>query len=437
MTSPTPSPDPNTEKPSETPTTTEGASQAAIVAPSPWRRRLKITALAGLGGIAVLGVAMKLYPPLIGNIVDAVRAVVGPEPIAWLEDKVYGAKDQYEQWKNRDAAPTSYWGNPAAPCSAEPGSSACTTPDANGNDSPPPIPNGPVATQTEGAFPPKPFTPPFSKVATAGDGTWLNVADPRDPNGTATMVKTLVHPDGRRSYSLVAIIAIDLKKIEMHSVPGYGEPKSNALAREKRPGLIPAEHFGDLLAAFNGGFQVTHGHFGMMADGVTLVKAQPKGCVVAKYKDGSMKVAEWKVLEPDAEQLAFWRQTPPCLVEGGVLNPAANESNRNWGATVDGETIIRRSAFGLDATGTVAFYGMGDALSSFTLAKAMQMAGAVNVAQLDVNHIYPRFFLYDGATSGPPMITAPLAPVPMFKKDEYTVAPEFRDFFYLRRKKPS
>ncbi|MFO0660519.1 MAG: hypothetical protein U0165_11900 [Polyangiaceae bacterium] len=435
MTSPTSSTDSQNENPSESTTPEAAAPPPALVAVSPRRRRLKIAGLTGLGGVVVLAVAMKAYPPLVGTIVDAVRAVVGPEPIAWLEDKVYGAKDSYEQWKNRDAAPTSYWGNPSAPaCSAEPGSSACGgTP----SDSPPVIPAGSVAPPTDAAFPPKPFTAPHPKVATQGDGTWLTVADPRDPNGPASMVKTLVHPDPKRSYSLVAIIAIDLKRVEMHAVPGYGEPKSNALAREKRPGLIPSEHFGDLLAAFNGGFQVTHGHFGMMVDGVTLVKAQPKGCVVAKYKDGSMKVAEWKTLEPDAEQLAFWRQTPPCLVEGGTLNPLANESNRNWGATVDGETIIRRSAFGLDATGTVAFYGMGDALSSYTLAKAMQLAGAVNVAQLDVNHIYPRFFLYDGATSGPPMITAPLAPVPMFKKDEYTVASEFRDFFYLRRKKPS
>jgi len=39
-----------------------------------------------------------------------------------------------------------------------------------------------------------------------------------------------------------------------------------------------------------------------------------------------------------------YRQTPPCLVEQGKVNTALEsvEYNKNWGATVSGETVIRR-----------------------------------------------------------------------------------------------
>ena len=132
--------------------------------------------------------------------------------------------------------------------------------------------------------------------------------------------------------------------------------------------------------------------------------------------------------------MQFWRQTPPCLVEEGSVNPATQaEKNTGWGATVDGDTIIRRSAFGLDKTGKIAFYGMGDGLSAGTLAQAMHVAGAYEAAQLDVNWAYPRFFIFDGKKD--PRIAQPLAPVQNWKNDEYTTKPAFRDFFYLTRKK--
>jgi hypothetical protein len=247
------------------------------------------------------------------------------------------------------------------------------------------------------------------------------------------MYKTLVHPDPKRSFAVVAVVAIDLRRVGVNAVAGFGEPTSSALTRDKRPGLVPADQQKDLLASFNGGFQAVHGQWGMMVDGTTLLPARPIGCTLAKYKDGSMKVAAWKRLADTETDMQFYRQTPPCLVEDGKINPAtAAEANTGWGATVDGDTVIRRSAFGLDKTGQVAFYGMGDALTAGTLARAMQAAGAADVAQLDVNWSYPRFFLYDGGDQ--PRIKGPLAPVPNYKNDEYVARPAYRDFFYLSRK---
>lgn len=403
------------------------------VKPDKKRKILKILGICGAVGVVGAGglwVAIHRNPQLASFLVDNVRKVVGPKPIALAEDVAYAVQDWVNRWRYKDAAPVTYWDAastspaaslaPAASGSAAPGDSAA--------------PAGSAAPATSG-FPPPNFAPPFPGVAAANDGVWIPIPAPQDPAAPPALYKALIHPDPKRSFALVAVVAIDLSRVEMRSVPGFGEPASNAMSREKRPGLIPAEHWPDLLAAFNGGFQVVHGQWGMMVDGVTLVQPRPIGCTVARYKDGSMKVAVWKRMADTESEMAFFRQTPPCLVEDGAINPATQaEKNTGWGATVDGDTVIRRSAFGLDKSGKIAFYGMGDALSAGTLARAMHAVGGHDVAQLDVNWAYPRFFLFDGAAT--PRIQQLLAPVQNWKPDEYVSRPEYRDFFFLRRKSP-
>ena len=56
----------------------------------------------------------------------------------------------------------------------------------------------------------------------------------------------------------------------------------------------------------------------------------------------------------------------------------------------------------------------------------------MDVAQLDVNWAYPRFFFYDGAKE--PKIKEPLAPVQNWKADDYVTRSQFRDFFYLAKR---
>ena len=389
------------------------------------RKILKILGVLAAGGaLGALGlwVAIHRYPALATFLVDGVRKVVGPRPIALAEDLAYGVQDQINRWRYKDAAPVTYWEVPAASGSGAP--AALPAPAASGSGSAAPA-----------SFQPAPFAPPYPGVATPGDGAWIPVPSPQDPGAPPALFKTLVHPDPKRSFAVVAVVAIDLTRVDMHAVPGFGEPASAAMERSRRTGLIPPEHHNDLLAAFNGGFQAVHGRWGMMVDGVTLLAARPIGCTVARYKDGAMRVAVWKRLADTEAEMSYFRQTPPCLVEDGQINPATQaETNTGWGATVDGDTIIRRSGFGLDASGKIAFYVMGDALSAGTLARALHIAGAHDAAQLDVNFAYPRFFFFDGNQAAPPKITKPLAPLQNWKHDEYVTRPEFRDFFYLRRK---
>jgi hypothetical protein len=253
------------------------------------------------------------------------------------------------------------------------------------------------------------------------------------------MYKAVVHPDPKRNYAAIAVVAIDLKRVDLHLVAGTQEPASDKVPSEHRPGIIPKDQFGDLIAAFNGGFKAVHGHYGMMIDGETFLPPRDIGCTTAMYKDGSMRIGPWPKVKDTEDKMAAYRQSPPCLVDSGKVNDALEslEYNRNWGATVSGDTVIRRSAIGLDKSGRVLFYGLGEAVTAQALARGMRAVGAENAAQLDVNYSYPRFLFYtktEGAEA-PPKVDSSLIPGIKYQKTEYTGGTELRDFFYLTRRR--
>jgi hypothetical protein len=67
-------------------------------------------------------------------------------------------------------------------------------------------------------------------------------------------------------------------------------------------------------------------------------------------------------------------------------------------------------------------------------AEAMRHAGAVDVAQLDVNWSYPKFVLFEPKEPGGPRKAVALASGFEFSEDEYIRKKARRDFFYLVRK---
>jgi hypothetical protein len=383
----------------------------------------------GRRGAAVMGVgavvgglwaALHVFPGFGPAVADGARAVLGPGPVAWAEDVVYGIEDRVKSVVYRDAAPKTFW---EAPPSA---------PEA-------PIAEAPVASSASAvpAFAPPTFEPPEPSVAAPGDGRWLPIVDPRAPGEAATMYKTTVHPDARRSYAAVAVVALDLERLGLSLVAGFLEPQSSAVPNAERPGLIPADHFGDLVAAFNGGFKAEHGHYGMMLGGRTFLPPRKTACTVALYKSGAIGIRTFSALEDGVADMSAYRQTPPCLVEEGHINETllTTEDAHGWGAAVGGATIIRRSAVGLDHDKKMLFYAIGDGVNAGTLARAMIAAGAENAAQLDVNQAYPRFVLFSPAPPHEaPRVASALIPDIQFSRAEYVARPEMRDFFYVTKK---
>lgn len=384
-----------------------------------WKRWLLRLTVATPVLIIVLWIAVHKIPWLGPLVADGLRAVIGVDNVTKLEDFAYSVQDSWNRYWREGEAPKAYWDVPSALPSAAP-----VDADAGADAGPPPL----------SLFRPKKVGPVHKSWSAPGDGEWVPIIDPRFPNDDPYMFKTLLHPDRYRSWAEVFVVAIDLRRVQLHSVAGYREPKSTETGAKgyKRKALIPTEHVAVLLGAFNGGFKLEHGHYGMKIDGVTLVRPRKFACTVALYKDNEMRIASWKDVKDTEDRMLWWRQTPGCMYERGKMHPGLQmEKNTAWGATLDGKTVIRRSAIGLSDDRHTLYVSVTNDTTAQALAKGMHHAGAQDVAQLDVNWSYPKFILYRPGEAGADLVATPLAKGFEFSEDEYIRKRAIRDFFYL------
>jgi hypothetical protein len=250
------------------------------------------------------------------------------------------------------------------------------------------------------------------------------------------MFKTLVHPDAARAWAELFVVAIDLTRISLRSVAGSADPEASTPEGRAahRDALVPAEDRGALIAAFNGGWKAEHGHFGMMVDGVTFIPPQNSSCTVAVLDDDSIRIAPWTDLRAMESTMRSYRQTPPCLYESGTRHPGlGRDETTSWGAAVGGEAVIRRSAIGLDDKGTTLFVGVSNSTTAPALADGMHHAGAVDIAELDVNWSYPKLVVYAPNAAGKPEAST-VFPGFIVDKDEYVRKRAPKDFFYVMRR---
>ncbi|HKY39537.1 MAG TPA: hypothetical protein VJN18_26540 [Polyangiaceae bacterium] len=354
--------------------------------------------------------------PLVAN---SLRAVIGVDNVAKLEDLVYAVEDRVNRLTRKDEKPQAHWQVPApAPLpSVLPASSS-------GAPSLPP-------------FAPKDPGPALKAWSAPGDGKWVPMRDPRRPGEPPYMMKTLLHPDGGRSWAEVFVVAIDLRRVRLYPMAGTREPAADSPEGEQyeRKAQIPSEHHEELLGAFNGGFMTEHGGYGMKLDGVVIVKPKPNACTIAVYNDDSVRIATWSKLATDESKMRWYRQSPECMWEADKLHPGLQGGKGlKWGATLDGDTVIRRSAIGLNAARDVLYVSITNHSSARVLADGMHHAGAVDVAQLDVNWSYPKFVTFEPGDAGPDLMAVALASGFEYSPDEYVRKKQRRDFFYLVRK---
>ena len=382
-----------------------------------WRKRLLIAgATMGVVGAGMM-IALHELPWFGPMMADGVRSVVGPRPVAWAEDVVYGVKDWFNVRANADAAPTKYWEPPAViepiEITTEDGKKVVIDPLRDA----PPV-----------------FDPPFPKVASEADGRWFPMRSAND-TGEVAMWKSMVHPDPKRPFAVVAIAAMDLQKLELHLEPGTEEPKSQHIRRAERNGIIPDEEQKVLVAAFNGGFKAMHGNYGMRVGEKLFLPPRDFACTVLRGPDATLEISTFSALRDPDKGPGWYRQTPPCLIEDGEPNKGLlHEFNKNWGAAVGGDTIIRRSAIGLSKDKRYLFYALGDATTAQSIGRAVQVVGAHDAAQLDVNYSYPRFFRYERGAAGA-SIAEPIIEDIKYSPGEYVGTPSQRDFFYVTKKK--
>jgi hypothetical protein len=383
----------------------------------------RISAAVGVA-VALLWWAIHRYDWMGPLVANTLRAVIGADAVAKIEDWVYSVEDRKNRLLREKETPKAYWSVPVPAASAPPRPVSSAS--------------SPVAALPP--FRPKDPGPALKSWSAPGDGIWVPITDPRRPGEEPYMMKTLLHADVERGWSEVFVVAVDLRRVTLHIVPGSQEPKPDNKDAEsiQRPAVIPERDHEELLAAFNGGFMTEHGGYGMKVDGVTIVAPKPKACSIGVYKDQSIRIAPWTDLEATEPEMLWFRQAPECMVRENKIHPGIlwKAGIKKWGATLDGETVIRRSAIGINPARDILYVSITNHTNAKVLAEGMRHAGATEVAQLDVNWSYPKFVLFEPKPAGGPRKAVALAAGFEFSEDEYIRKKARRDFFYLMRKKP-
>jgi hypothetical protein len=405
--------------------------------PRAGRGRAKRRWIAGgaLGGLLGSVLLVKCVPWGGPMLADGLRAVLGERPVAWLEERVAGLEDLWMRSTHRHSPPRRL--EDASPDLA-------ALPTAEPEEVP--LEVEPTATFTPAlvtniprmeALTPRRARPPFAEVAAFDDGVWYPVRDPVNRSAPPFGYRTLIHPDPDRSFAELFVVAMPVRQIALHLVPGTLEPETSnpEAARLARSGLIDAADEALLLAAFNGGFKSVHGHHGVSVGGVELAPLQAGLCTISGSDSGALRIASWRRSDV-AEPTAWYRQSASCMLENGVLHPGlVNPESRKWGTALEGDTVIRRSAIGLDRRGEILYVGVSNSTTARALALGMQSAGAWNVAQLDINWSYPRFLVFPRAAAGARYATTLFSGF-LFEREELLRAPSPRDFFYVTRRAP-
>jgi hypothetical protein len=257
-------------------------------------------------------------------------------------------------------------------------------------------------TDPETGFPPKALEPMLSP-ALEDEGKWRPLdKDPfvlTNPGAPAPFVTTFIRTDRKRAYSQVFITLWDPRQVALHSVSGTVEPKS--ATGETGTGLVPRtpEVVSRLVAGFNGGFQATHGEFGMMADGVVYLPPKPYAATVAELSDGSTGFGTWPADESVPDNVVSFRQNMTPLVMDGDINPY----KRNWwggvppGWTDEARTV--RSGVCMTAENFAAYF-YGSSIDADHLALAMQATRCRYGIHLDMNPGHTGLEFYRTAKKG-------------------------------------
>lgn len=356
--------------------------------------------------------------PLILWLVDTVRAEVGPEPIAWLEKVVFGAKDSVKRTTYSIFASHSAIRTDAAETRAR-------VLDAS-------------ALGSAGESWPPPRIPSLWKEPRPGEGEWAPVSYGflKPMHGTLKehgkpppyFYRTTIHPDVERPYSRVLLVAMDMRQLELGLQAGYEDPKPTT--GPPGEGRLPRDPkvYENVVATFNGAFKTTHGEYGMMVQRRVLLPPKAGGASIIVNDAREVGLGSWPKSEDIPEDVLSFRQNLDPLVEDGVANP----TGRNlWGWQLEGtSTLTNRTAICLTAAGHL-YYAFGAEIDGRTLGKALAQAGCSYAIHLDMNPAHCGFVFSDVRDPRSGDMTLRLA------DDEMKIAPDkyarwsAKDFFYV------
>lgn len=315
--------------------------------------------------------------PLVLWGVDTVRAEVGPEPIAWLEDKVFGAKDRVKR--------TTYQ------LFASSGAASTLKDDVAQDTVTARVLDASKLSEGADSWPPPPV-PSLWKETKPGEGEWKPVelaflrplpgVKPKQGRAPAYFYQTFIRPDPDRPYSEVMLIAMDMRQLELGMEAGFEDPKP--LTGPPGNGRLPRDPAitDRVVATFNGAFKTTHGKYGMMVNKRVLLPPVPGGATVLVTDEAEVGLGSWPQTETIPDEVVSYRQNLDPLVEDGVANPTGRYI---WGWQLSGTSVMtQRTALCVTAAGHL-YYAFAPEIDGPTLGKALRQAGCSYGMHLDMN----------------------------------------------------
>ena len=188
-----------------------------------------------------------------------------------------------------------------------------------------------------------------------------------------------------------------LAHLALHA--GSGEPGGQAWTYGDH---IGANEIHRVLAAFNGGFKLSYGSVGFLADGRAAVPLTAGLGSIVTYRNGTTDIGTWRQGVPASGlRVASVLQNLHLLVDRGAPAPTVqNCILRCWGATLGGGSEVARSALGITGDGQLV-WAAGEHLSPAQLAQALVDAGVVRAVELDINPEWIAGYLYVHHPGGP------------------------------------
>jgi hypothetical protein len=363
------------------------------------------------------------FPSATANGADALRNIIGNEPVALMETALFNIQDTLNnaEYLTGIITPQDPWGLIAVTGGQNnPGGSNQFEP---GNTQQQPY-SGSALHSNSIWMPPVPQT--LGNLQNTGK--W----DPyiEDKNGSIVAYRTFLQPDASRPYALIGVVAFDLSRIKLNFILGTKEPYAPGVDTRAN-GTIPTTDIvpGKLLAAFNGGFKFAQGHFGAMENGFTSAPPQDGLGTVAIYKDGSIKIGEWnRDIVPSNDMVSF-RQNGPLIIDQGIADPSADQSGV-WGKSVKGTTATWRSGLAISADGKTLYYVAGQSMTVHALANALTALNVYNAMQLDINHYWVQFGTVTTDKNGKIQLD-PLFPKEMNSGKDRFLSASVKDYFYI------
>lgn len=357
---------------------------------------------------------------LFVRVVETTRRVLGPAPVAIVEDAWYGLRNVVR----RVAA----YLQPPAPVAV-----AVTGP----KPAEPRVGRIPSTMRSLLPSRPRPAAPAFTATAVAvpaawplaaGEGRWTPAGPTID--GAPSMERTFVLPDASQPAVRVDLVWMNAHVLHFHLVAGTTNP--HAASGIHGPGQVPAAALPHLVAAFDGNFKRIQGQysgFGFRADNVTYIPPTVGLATFAVYADGEVALGSWGTDILPTPLPNNLMQNLSLIVDNGQVVPSAITSNASrWGLTVGNAIRVWRSALGITANGNL-IYAAGPITTAQNLALALRAAGAVRAMELDINSYWVTFNFYhdaSGVVSGTKLISTMTR-----SATRYVSAPDARDFVYV------